>query len=108
MSKRPNRNLSPSEQAFDSERRKWYTDLATVESQRNEIIPEEFPDGSYGSIFAAEKTLQPKEWREDQRSLSGFTYEYRSFHEGLDRGGYPGQHDTHDSLEDYDEEYPGE
>lgn len=92
-----------SEQTFIDERRSEYTDLATVESQRNEIVPEEFPDGPYGSIFAAQALVKGKRWREDQRPLSAFTYEYRDLHEGLDRGGYPGEHDTHDEFED---EYP--
>lgn len=34
---------------FIKENRQPYTDLATVESQRNDLTAEEFPEGPYGS-----------------------------------------------------------
>lgn len=78
---------------------KKYTDLATVESQRNDLIAEEFPEGPYGSSFAPEILGKSTPWREDQRSYNQFTYENRELHAGLSRE-YPGAHPTHDSSGD--------
>ncbi|GAA3402427.1 hypothetical protein ACFFNY_04300 [Paenibacillus hodogayensis] len=88
---------SDSRDGFLQEQRSDYTDLATVESQRNDLAAEEFPEGPYGSISNAETLGKSSPWREDQRPPNRFVYENRELHEGLDRGGYPGEHDTHDS-----------
>ncbi|MDF2723625.1 MAG: hypothetical protein K0Q59_3300 [Paenibacillus sp.] len=80
-----------------------YTDLATVESQRNDLAPEEFPEGSYGSNIAADTPAASRPWREEQRKLSAFTYEARHFHEGMERA-YPGDYD----IIDDEDEYPSE
>ncbi|WP_239614916.1 hypothetical protein [Cohnella mopanensis] len=77
---------------FRSEKKQLTTDLATVESQRNGLIPEEFPEGPYGSVFIAEVLDKSEPLREDQRALSAFNYENRELHAGLERG-YPGDHD---------------
>ena len=82
---------------FRNERR--YGDLSTVESQRNEIIPEEFPEGPYGSAnsFAIEGKSDP--WREDQRRISAYAYENRRLHEEMERA-YPPDHEPVDTHED--------
>lgn len=90
-------------EGFLEEERSEYTDLATVESQRNDLMAEEFPEGPYGASLERDTLGKSSPWREDQRTASAFTYEYRDLHEGLDRGGYPGEHDTHDESGD---EYP--
>ncbi|WP_312853906.1 hypothetical protein [Thermoactinomyces mirandus] len=41
---------------------KKYRDLKTVESYRNEMIPEEFPDGSYGAS-TSQKPGKSSPWR---------------------------------------------
>ncbi|QMV43487.1 hypothetical protein [Cohnella cholangitidis] len=79
---------------FRSEKKRLTTDLATVESQRNERIPEEFPEGPYGSTVMMDSLEHGTSWRDDQRSLSAFAYENRELHTGLDRD-YPGDHDIH-------------
>lgn len=83
--------------AFMKERRSEYTDLATVESQRNDLTAEEFPEGPYGSSIIPEELGKSTPWREDQRSPNSFSYENRSLHEGLSRQ-YPGAHPTHDEA----------
>ncbi|GGF99030.1 hypothetical protein [Paenibacillus abyssi] len=71
------------------EDKQLYTDLATVESQRNDLIPEEFPEGPYGADLLSESLGKSSPWRDDQRPSNRFDYENRSLHKGLERG-YPG------------------
>jgi len=87
--------------AFKQERRSEYTDFATVESQRNDLIAEEFPEGPYGSSIIPDELGKSTPWREDQRPPNRFSYENRTFHEGLSRE-YPGDHPTHDETSDED------
>lgn len=96
-------NELETKEGFLQEKRSEYTDLATVESQRNDLTAEEFPEGPYGADLERETLGKSSPWRADQRSTSAFAYENRDLHEGLDRGGYPGEHDTHDEAGD---EYP--
>jgi len=84
---------------FKKEARQPYTDLATVESGRNDLTAEEFPEGSYGSAIISETLGKSTPWRQDQRPPNRFNYENRELHEGIERD-YPGDHDTHDELVD--------
>lgn len=93
MARDEQRNKST--EGFLDEDRDAYTDLATVESQRNDLAAEEFPEGPYGSNIIAEKPGKTTPWREDQRGASPYSFENRELHEGIDRG-YPGDHETHD------------
>jgi hypothetical protein len=72
-------------------------ELKTVESQRNELVPEEFPDGPYGAA-TNQKLGKSSPWRPHQHAGPQFTYEMREFHEGLPRR-FPGSHPTHDEPE---------
>jgi hypothetical protein len=83
---------------FIHEDRRQSTDVSTVESQRNDLIPEEFPEGPYGSGLQVETLGKSKPWRIDQRSPNRFDYENQALHAGLSRE-YPGE-------DDYDEVYP--
>ena len=78
-----------SNDGFINEKRNEYTDLATVESQRNDLIPEEFTDGPYGSPVNAESLGKSTPWRVDQRPPNSFDYENRELHSGKERK-YPG------------------
>lgn len=71
-----------------------YRELKTVESQRNELVPEEFPEGPVGAAtnFPLGKSTP---WRPGQHAGPRFTYEMREFHEGIPRV-IPGSHPTHD------------
>lgn len=73
-------------------------DLSTVESQRNDTVAEEFPDGPYGS------SLEPSmgkstPWREEQRPPNRFDYENRELHENDPRD-FPGADQTIQSGHD--------
>ena len=65
-----------------------FTDLETVESQRNDLIPEEFPEGPYGTSLNTESLGKSTPWRKDQRPTNQFSYENRELHEGIKRD-YP-------------------
>jgi len=91
---------------FKEEKRSEYTDLSTVESQRNDLIAEEFPEGPYGSSLLSESLGKSSPWRQDQRPPNRFTYENRELHEGLPREDPP-EHLTHDESGDEDPtQYP--
>lgn len=80
---------------FLKEKRSKYTDLATVESARNDLTAEEFPEGPYGMSLETETLGKSAPWREDQRPPNRFAYENRTLHEGLPREDPP-EHLTHD------------
>lgn len=74
-----------------------YTDFAVVETRRNFLTAEEFPEGPYGSPINQNIAVENKStpWLEGQRPYSAFNYEYKSMHQDLPRE-YPGAHPTHD------------
>jgi len=80
---------------FLKERRRKHTDLATVESQRNDLAAEEFPEGPYGMSLPTETLGKSTPWREDQRPPNRFMYENRKLHENLPRHD-PAAHWTRD------------
>jgi hypothetical protein len=65
------------------------TDFATVESYRNDLTSEEFPEGPYGADLESESLGKSKPWRMEQRPANPFGYENRQLHAGMDRD-YPG------------------
>ncbi|CAJ1001762.1 MULTISPECIES: hypothetical protein [Bacillales] len=71
----------PTYEEYDNQR---YSELSVVESQRNEIIPEEFPEGPYGAA-TNDKLGKATGWEPGQHAISNFTYEYRNFHQNLPR-----------------------
>ena len=74
-------------------------DLSTVQSQRNEMLLEEFPEGPYGAATNEVKLGKTSDWEEGQHTTSAFTYETRHFHDHLIRQD-PGFHPTHDDPEE--------
>lgn len=80
-------------------------DLATVESQRNDLAAEEFPEGPYGSDIVSESLGKSSPWRIEQRPPNRFSYENRELHAGLERE-YPGDHELHDEAGDDSAGYP--
>src|SRR4029453_18994990 len=74
-----------------------YTDVSTVESQRNDLIPEEFPDGPYGSDLRMASLGKSTPWRMDQRAPNRFDYENLSLHAGFRRE-YPGDVESAQSF----------
>lgn len=79
-----------------------YTDFSNVEVGRRYLVPEEIPEGAYGSPFEGtlEKTTP---WKKQQRTYSAYNYEYKALHADFPRK-YPGAHPVHDDPDD-DEEY---
>lgn len=76
---------------FSKEDRRSYTDLSTVESMRNDLTFEEFPEGPYGSPINSDNLGKSTPWRKDQRSASTqFDYENHQLHADMKRE-YPGQ-----------------
>jgi len=78
----------------DAERK---TNFSNVEKLNEYLIPEEFPEGAYGSPIRAFDPVEGKstEWEEGQRRYSAFTYENKSLHEDLPRQ-IEGAHPPHD------------
>ncbi|REE57563.1 hypothetical protein A8990_1528 [Paenibacillus taihuensis] len=77
-----------------------YSDLKTVESQRNDLAAEEFPDGSYGSNrVQAESLSTNRPWRIEQRSPNRFDYENHELHAGIERD-YPGDDTYPDAMDE--------
>jgi hypothetical protein len=80
---------------------KEYTDFSNVEDMRNYILPEDLPEGPYGSPRNA--TLgKSTPWEEGQRYYSAFNYENKSLHQDIPRK-FPGAHPTHDDPEKNEE-----
>ncbi|MFF2483710.1 hypothetical protein [Paenibacillus sp. NPDC058071] len=69
-----------------------YSELSTVESQRNELVPEEFPEGPAGSSLSSDTLGKSGPWQDGQKRIKRFSYENRSLHDGLLRD-YPGDDD---------------
>ncbi|WP_010272333.1 hypothetical protein [Paenibacillus senegalensis] len=70
---------------FIKETRTRNTDLSSVESQRNDLTREEFPEGPYGSSLPLESLGKSTPWREDQRPPHSYGYENRQLHKGMYR-----------------------
>lgn len=81
-----------------------YTDVSTVETRKNFIIFEEYPEGAYGAVRGEDDPVEGKStpWEEGQRTYSNFNYEFKSFHQDLPRE-YPGAHPTHDDPDENQE-----
>lgn len=76
---------------------KNYSDFSNVKSMRNELIPEEFPEGSAGSPMNQDEQVEGKStpWLKGQRRQSAYVYPYKAIHEDLPRQ-TPGAHPIHD------------
>ncbi len=79
-------------------------EMSNVETQRNFLTAEEFPEGAYGAAQGKDEPVENKStpWKEGQQYYSNFAYEFRNLHQGTPRQ-YPGAHPTHDD-EDQNEE----
>ncbi|MED1795944.1 hypothetical protein P4V54_25095 [Brevibacillus nitrificans] len=87
----------PTYEEYENEQ---YSELSTVESQRNEILQEEFPEGPYGSSTNRERLGKSSEWEPGQQSTSTrFTYETRNMHQDLPRQD-PSAHPIHDDPDE--------
>lgn len=85
--------------AKDGEKR--FSDFSNVREQKNYLIPEEFPEGSFGSSIHKENPVSSKStpWKEGQRRQSAYVYPYKELHDDLPRQ-IDGAHPLHDDPED--------
>ncbi|SFB12622.1 MULTISPECIES: cytosolic protein [unclassified Bacillus (in: firmicutes)] len=83
-----------------------YSDFSNVEKQRNYLIPEDLPEGPYGSPRGKTEPVQNKStpWEKGQRYQSAFNYEFKSLHQDLPRQ-MEGAHPPHDDP-DKDDQRP--
>lgn len=72
------------------EERNPYSDSAIVQSQNNDLVPEEFPEGPYRSDPASVSLGKSKPWRVGQHRTSAYDYENKALHDGIPRD-YPGE-----------------
>lgn len=79
---------------------KKYSNFSNVNNQNN-LIPEEFPEGPFGSSIDDEELVSGKStpWIEGQRRQSAFVYPDKELHEDLPRQ-TPGAHPIHDEPDD--------
>ncbi|KHE69574.1 hypothetical protein, partial [Halobacillus sp. BBL2006] len=78
--------------------KKYYSDFANVEAQRNYLTPEQLPEGPYGSPrnkYEPVSNEKSAPWTKQQRYYSAFNYENKSLHQDLQRH-EDGAHPIHD------------
>ena len=83
------------------EKKKKYSDVESARRLKNQIIPEEFPEGSYGSAINEHEAPESKStpWLPGQYRESAFVYPDKSQHANLPRQA-DGAHPTHSGNED--------
>ncbi|MDX8360859.1 MULTISPECIES: cytosolic protein [Bacillaceae] len=74
-----------------------YSDFNNVEAMKNYLVPEQLPEGPYGSPRGQEEQVENKSssWEPSQRYYSAFNYEVKSLHHDIPRK-FPGAHPPHD------------
>ncbi|WP_335870315.1 cytosolic protein [Bacillus sp. 2205SS5-2] len=74
-----------------------YHDFSNVEAQRNFLLPEQLPEGAYGSPRGKHMLVENKTtpWKTGLRYYSAFNYEFKGLHQDLPRQ-MDGAHPTHD------------
>ncbi|WP_010175422.1 hypothetical protein [Bacillus coahuilensis] len=74
-----------------------YSDFSNVEAMKNFIVPEQLPEGPYGSPRGKYTPVENKStpWKPGQRYYSAFNYENKNLHQDLERHISP-SHPTHD------------
>ncbi|MCQ6276550.1 cytosolic protein [Bacillus sp. V3B] len=82
---------------MDDKETKKYFNFSNVETMENTMIPEEFPEGPFGSSIRKNNPVENKStpWREGQRTYSAYNYEFKSLHQNLPRQ-MEGAHPPHD------------
>ncbi|GAA0428715.1 hypothetical protein GCM10008983_01330 [Lentibacillus halophilus] len=77
--------------------KRQYSDFSNVRNQQNKLIPEEFPEGPFGSEINDDEPVESKStpWEDGQKRDSAFVYPDREQHDDLPRQ-TPGAHPLHD------------
>ncbi|WP_249871183.1 hypothetical protein [Oceanobacillus saliphilus] len=75
-----------------------YSNFPNVDQQKNQLIPEEFPEGPYGSAINIDEKVTGKSepWKPGQYRDSAFVFPDKNQHDGIPRQA-DGAHPTHDS-----------
>jgi hypothetical protein len=83
------------------EEKKKYSDFESVRRFRNQLTPEEFPEGSYGSTINEDQPPESKStpWLPGQYRESPYAFPDKSQHANLAREA-PGAHHTHSEGEE--------
>ena len=78
-----------------------YSDVSTVQNMKHDIIPEEYPEGPYGSPIREMEPVEGKStpWEKGQKSISPFAYSQKDLHEHTPRQ-TPGAHPVPKDPED--------
>ncbi|WP_028393700.1 hypothetical protein [Bacillus cihuensis] len=81
-----------------------FHEISNVEKQKNDLLPEELPEGPYGAPRGEMTSVENKSspWKEGQRYTSAFNYEYKSLHESLPRQ-MDGAHPPHDDPDNHEQ-----
>lgn len=84
---------------------KEFSDFSNVKNIHDDLIPEEFPEGPFGSPINTEQPVSGKSspWEKDQQRLSAYVYPYKKIHDDLPRQ-TPGAHPLHDEPEHKEEQ----
>jgi hypothetical protein len=79
---------------------KDYSDFSNVRNIHEDLVPEEFPEGSFGSTVNAEQPVCGKttSWKKGQRRQSAYIYPDKAIHDNLPRQA-PGAHPLYDDPE---------
>ncbi|WP_028401590.1 hypothetical protein [Bacillus panaciterrae] len=77
-----------------------YTDFAAVEAQHQYVIPEEFPEGPYGSSINS-KLGKSTPWGKDQKTHKALSYDYEKPYEETERQ-YPDAAPTLDNPDPHE------
>lgn len=74
-----------------------FSEVSNVEKMHDSLIPEEFPEGAFGSSINRHTKVESKstEWEKGQQRKSAFVYEDKERHDNLPRQ-TPGAHPLHD------------
>lgn len=74
-----------------------FSEISNVENMHDTLIPEEFPEGAFGSSINKHTKVESKstEWEKGQQRSSAFTYPDKEKHDDLPRR-MPGAHPLHD------------
>ncbi|KGA95598.1 hypothetical protein AJ85_03240 [Alkalihalobacillus alcalophilus ATCC 27647 = CGMCC 1.3604] len=80
----------------DKNHKHKYSDFSNVEEARETILPEDLPEGAYGSPINKHEPVEGKStpWEEGQHAASAFIYENKQLHRDHQRLD-PESHPTH-------------
>lgn len=81
----------------DEKRDNRFSAISNVENMHDTLIPEEFPEGAFGSPMNKYSQVESKstEWEKGQQRSSAFVYPDKERHDDLPRQA-PGSHPLHD------------